>query len=69
MKTSQYLLGVAAAAGVQLTSAATPAGSSPQVPNTLGLVFANNVVQPGELIAQSGKHHSSPPTLHKTSSN
>ncbi|THV69654.1 hypothetical protein D6D28_05733 [Aureobasidium pullulans] len=53
MKTSQFLLGVAAAAGVQLISAATPAGSSPQVPNTLGLVFANNVVQPGELIAQS----------------
>ncbi|THZ29090.1 hypothetical protein D6C91_01647 [Aureobasidium pullulans] len=51
--TSQFLLGVAAAAGVQLTSAATPAGSSPQVPNTLGLVFANNVVKPGELIAQS----------------
>jgi hypothetical protein len=69
MKTSQFLLGVVTAAGVQLTSAATPAGSSPQVPNTLGLVFANNVVQPGELIAQSGEYPYSPSTLDKTSPN
>ena len=58
MKPTQLLLGIAAA-GVQFVAAATPPGSEPQVPNTLGLAFEKNIVQPGELIDQAGKHISS----------
>jgi hypothetical protein len=58
MKPSQLFFGIAAA-GVQIAAAATPPGSEPQVPNTLGLAFEKNIVQPGELIDQAGKHLSS----------
>ncbi|KAG9560556.1 PEBP-like protein, partial [Aureobasidium melanogenum] len=51
MKPSQVLLAVAAA-GVNLASAATPPGSTPQVANTLGIQFGKNNVQPGEMIDQ-----------------
>jgi hypothetical protein len=61
MKPSQLLLGIAAA-GIQFAAAATPPGSEPQVPNTLGLAFDKNIVQPGELIDQAGK-----PLLHRSS--
>lgn len=54
MKPSQVLLAVAAA-GVNLASAATPPGSTPQVANTLGIQFGKNNVQPGEMIDQAGK--------------
>jgi hypothetical protein len=54
MKPSQLLFGIAAA-GIQFAAAATPTGSEPQVPNTLGLAFEKNIVQPGELIDQAGK--------------
>ncbi|KAI4730663.1 hypothetical protein E4T49_01606 [Aureobasidium sp. EXF-10728] len=52
MKPSQLLLGIAAA-GAQLATAATPPGSNPQVPNTLGITFGKNIVQPGEMIEQA----------------
>jgi hypothetical protein len=61
MKPSQLFLGIAAAS-IQFVAAATPPGSEPQVPNTLGLAFDKNIVQPGELIDQAGK--SSPLPLH-----
>ena len=64
MKPSQLLFGIAAA-GIQLAAAATPPGSEPQVPNTLGLVFEKNIVQPGELIDQAGKPLSSTISLPK----
>jgi hypothetical protein len=54
MKPSQLFLSIAAA-GIQFAAAATPSGSQPQVPNTLGLAFDKNIVQPGELIDQAGK--------------
>lgn len=62
MKPSQILFGIAAA-GVQFAAAATPAGSQPQVPNTLGIAFDKNIVQPGELIDQAGKSFPSPSTV------
>ncbi|KAI4850418.1 hypothetical protein E4T44_02763 [Aureobasidium sp. EXF-8845] len=52
MKPSQLFLGIAAAS-IQFAAAATPPGSEPQVPNTLGLAFDKNIVQPGELIDQA----------------
>ncbi|KAI5236282.1 hypothetical protein E4T43_08759 [Aureobasidium subglaciale] len=52
MKPSQLLFGITAAAAVGV-NAATPPGSSPQVPNSLGLVFDKNIVTPGEVVAQS----------------
>lgn len=68
MKPSQVLLAVAAA-GVNLASAATPPGSTPQVANTLGIKFEKNLVQPGELIDQAGEYPSStPPLSHKSNS-
>ncbi|KAH0370277.1 PEBP-like protein, partial [Aureobasidium melanogenum] len=51
MKPSQVLLAVAAV-GVNVASAATPPGSTPQVANTLGIQFGKNNVQPGEMIDQ-----------------
>jgi hypothetical protein len=54
MKPSQLFLGIAAAS-IQFAAAATPPGSEPQVPNTLGLAFDKNIVQPGELIDQAGE--------------
>jgi hypothetical protein len=62
MKPSQLFFGVVAA-GVQFAAAATPPGSEPQVPNTLGLAFDKNIVQPGELIDQAGKFLFSSSTL------
>ena len=58
MKPSQLILGITAV-GVQFAAAATPPGSEPQVPNTLGLAFERNIVQPGELIDQAGMAFSS----------
>jgi hypothetical protein len=58
MKPSQLFFSVVAA-GVQFAAAATPPGSEPQVPNTLGLAFEKNIVQPGELIDQASKSLSS----------
>ena len=62
MKPSQVFLGIAAA-GVQFAAAATPPASEPQVPNTLGLAFEKNIVQPGELIDQAGKFFSTTPSI------
>jgi hypothetical protein len=58
MKPSQLFFGIVAAS-VQFAAAATPPGSEPQVPNTLGLAFEKNIVQPGELIDQASKSLSS----------
>jgi hypothetical protein len=63
MKPSQFFFSVVAAS-VQFAAAATPPGSEPQVPNTLGLAFEKTIVQPGELIDQAGKFLFPSTTLH-----